>query len=148
MRMSQIKTFFKYFCPIVTIMILIVACWLSHQPGDISGRESAYLAELLGVSDAFLRSMCHYAIFLLLSMGCGVSLVLWEKSLWWLLLIFVLCWLDEASKPLIVGRHFSWLDVGKNMIGAGIGMGITGMIARIMGKRRARHERDERACGR
>lgn len=50
------KTFLKYTFPILTIIILVLAVWLSHQPGDISGRESAHLAQLLGVTDTFLRS--------------------------------------------------------------------------------------------
>lgn len=119
------KTFLKYTFPILTIIILILAVWLSHQPGDISGRESAHLAQLLGVTDTFLRSACHYMFFFLITFCCGVSLVLWEKPLWWLLLIFPLCWLDEASKPMIIGRHFSWVDVGKNAAGAGAGMLLT-----------------------
>lgn len=112
----------KYVFPIVTIIIFVLAIWLSHQPGDISGRESAHLAELLGVGDAFLRSACHYAFFFLITFCFGMSLVLWEKPVWWVLFIFVLCWLDEASKPMIIGRHFSWIDVGKNAIGALGGM--------------------------
>lgn len=116
------KTFMKYVFPIVTIIIFVLAIWLSHQPGDISGRESAHLAELLGVSDAFLRSACHYTFFFLITFCFGMSLVLWEKPVWWVLFIFVLCWLDEASKPMIIGRHFSWIDVGKNAIGALGGM--------------------------
>ena len=119
------RTFLKYTFPVAAIIILILAAWLSHQPGDISGRESAHLAQLLGVSDAFLRSACHYMFFFLLTFCCGVSLVLWEKPLWWLLLIFPLCWLDEASKPMIIGRHFSWIDVGKNAAGAAAGMLLT-----------------------
>ena len=57
------KTFLKYTFPILTIIILVLAVWLSHQPGDISGRESAHLAQLLGVTDVFLRSACHYMFF-------------------------------------------------------------------------------------
>lgn len=119
------RTFLKYAFPILTIVILVVAVWLSHQPGDISGMESSRIAALLGVSDAFLRSACHYMLFFLITVCCGVSLVLWEKPLWWLLLILPLCLLDEASKPMIAGRHFSWIDSGKNAIGAAAGMVVT-----------------------
>ena len=101
------KIFLKYAFPIVTMILLLVACWLSHQQGDISGQESAHIAQLLGVSDEFLRSACHYLLFFLFTVCCGVSLVLWEKPLGWMLLIFVFCWADEASKPMIAGRHFS-----------------------------------------
>lgn len=123
------RTFLKYAFPILTIVILIVAVWLSHQPGDISGMESSRIAALLGVSDEFLRSACHYLLFFLIIVGCGVSLVLWEKPLGWLLLILPLCVLDEATKPLIMGRHFSWIDSGKNAIGAIVGMIVTVVIS-------------------
>ena len=131
------KTFLKYAFPIVTIVILIVAVWLSHQPGDISGMERSRIAAFFGVSDEFLRSACHYMLFFLIAVCCGVSLLLWEKPLWWLLLLLPLCWLDEASKPLIMGRHFSWIDSGKNAIGAIVGMGVTLVISyvcRIIGR--------------
>lgn len=123
------RSFLKYAFPVFTMLVLAVAIWLSHQPGDISGMESSHIAALLGVSDEFLRSACHYLLFILITVGCGVSLVLWEKPLWWLFLILPLCWLDEASKPLIAGRHFSWIDSGKNAIGAMAGMIITKVIA-------------------
>ena len=128
------RVFLKYAFPIFTIMILLVAVWLSHQPGDISGMESSQIAALLGISDEFLRSACHYLLFFLITVGCGVSLMLWEKPLWWLLLILPLCWLDEASKPLIAGRHFSWIDSGKNAIGAVAGMIITRVISGLCKK--------------
>ena len=125
------RTFLKYAFPILTIVILIVAVWLSHQPGDISGMESSRIAALLGVSDEFLRSACHYLLFFLITVGCGVSLVLWEKPLGWMLLIFVFCWADEASKPMIAGRHFSWIDTGKNATGAALGMIVTLIVSII-----------------
>jgi VanZ family protein len=73
--------------------------------------------------------------FFLITFCCGVSLVLWEKPLWWLLLMLPLCWLDEASKPMISGRHFSWVDVGKNAAGAGAGMLLTIVVWVIQRKR-------------
>ena len=128
-RSLAVRAFLKYAFPILTIAIMIVAVWLSHQPGDISGLESSRIAALLGVSDEFLRSACHYLLFFLITVCCGVSLVLWEKPLGWLLLILPLCVLDEATKPLIMGRHFSWIDSGKNAIGAIVGMIVTVVIS-------------------
>ena len=46
------KIFLKYAFPIVTMILLLVACWLSHQQGDISGQESAHIAQLLGVMNS------------------------------------------------------------------------------------------------
>ncbi len=128
------RTILKYIFPVITLVILIVAVWLSHQPGDISGMESSRIAAFLGVSDTFLRSACHYVLFFLITICCGVSLVLWEKPLWWLLFILPLCWLDEASKPLIMGRHFSWIDSGKNAIGAIAGMVVTILLSFVCGR--------------
>ena len=128
------RTILKYIVPVITLVILIVAVWLSHQPGDISGMESSRIAAFLGVSDTFLRSACHYVLFFLITVCCGVSLVLWEKPLWWLLFILPLCWLDEASKPLIMGRHFSWIDSGKNAIGAIAGMVVTILLSFVCGR--------------
>lgn len=128
------RTILKYIFPVITLVILIVAVWLSHQPGDISGMESSRIAAFLGVSDTFLRSACHYVLFFLITICCGVSLVLWEKPLWWLLFILPLCWLDEASKPLIMGRHFSWIDSGKNAIGAIAGMVVTILLSFACGR--------------
>lgn len=128
------RTILKYIFPVITLVILIVAVWLSHQPGDISGMESSRIATFLGVSDTFLRSACHYVLFFLITICCGVSLVLWEKPLWWLLFILPLCWLDEASKPFIMGRHFSWIDSGKNAIGAIAGMVVTILLSFVCGR--------------
>lgn len=128
------RTILKYIFPVITLVILIAAVWLSHQPGDISGMESSRIAAFLGVSDTFLRSACHYVLFFLITICCGVSLVLWEKPLWWLLFILPLCWLDEASKPLIMGRHFSWIDSGKNAIGAIAGMVVTVLLSFVCGR--------------
>lgn len=128
------RTILKYIFPVITLVILIVAVWLSHQPGDISGMESSRIAAFLGVSDTFLRSACHYMLFFLITICCGVSLVLWEKPLWWLLFILPLCWLDEASKPFIMGRHFSWIDSGKNAIGAIAGMVVTILLSFVCGR--------------
>lgn len=128
------RTILKYIFPVITLVILIVAVWLSHQPGDISVMESSRIAAFLGVSDTFLRSACHYVLFFLITICCGVSLVLWEKPLWWMLFILPLCWLDEASKPLIMGRHFSWIDSGKNAIGAIAGMVVTILLSFVYGR--------------
>lgn len=49
--------------------------------------------------------------------------------------MFPLCWLDEASKPMIIGRHFSWVDVGKNAAGAGAGMLLTIVVWVIQRKK-------------
>ena len=96
------RTILKYIFPVITLVILIVAVWLSHQPGDISGMESSRIAAFLGVSDTFLRSACHYVLFFLITICCG--------------------------------RHFSWIDSGKNAIGAIAGMVVTILLSFVCGR--------------
>ena len=38
-------------------------------------------------------------------------------SVWLTVGTIVWVWADEATKPLVQGRHFSWLDVGGNVLG-------------------------------
>ncbi|WP_373218865.1 hypothetical protein [Ruminococcus sp. 5_1_39BFAA] len=38
-----------------------------------------------------------------------------------MLIAAVWSYVDEATKPWIQGRHFSWFDVGLNLIGTFIG---------------------------
>ena len=135
--MNRANQYLKYIFPILSLGVLLLVGYLSHQPGDVSGQESARIAEWLGVSDAFLRSMCHYVLFFLIALCFGISLMLWEKSLWWLSLILILCWLDEATKPWIMGRHFDLEDVGKNVIGAGCGIVVTVILSKLYRNRKS-----------
>ena len=40
-----------------------------------------------------------------------------NRSLRWMIAAAVWSYVDEAMKPWIQGRHFSWFDVGMNLIG-------------------------------
>ena len=48
------RSFLKYAFPVFTMLVLAVAIWLSHQPGDISGMESSHIAALLGITPTTL----------------------------------------------------------------------------------------------
>ena len=101
------------------VVVFIVECVLSHQGGEKSGEESAWLARTTGIKEGLLRGGAHVFLFSLLSVfsalgfgwiGIGVATV-WTV-------------IDEATKPLIPGRHFSVLDVGLNLIGVVVGIGL------------------------
>ena len=42
-------------------------------------------------------------------------------SLGWMIIAALWSYVDEATKPWIQGRHFSWFDVGPNLFGTFIG---------------------------
>lgn len=109
--------------------------WLSHQDGEHTSKTSLELAihmkhwfpvKDIGKLNKQLRSSAHVILFAVLTIlltgtlrsakvsaaGMAVGLIL--TALW--------AWADEATKPLIQGRHFSWFDVRLNWIGIGIGI--------------------------
>lgn len=112
---------------------LLLMTWLSHQSGPETARESEALArELrpllpgrdLETANYLLRKAAHVGVFAVLAVLVSGT---WNKleaplprwGLYGALLLW--CWVDEATKPLVPGRHFSWLDVGLN--GAGVALG-------------------------
>lgn len=81
------------------------------------------LAEILGNTElnGFLRRAGHLVVFLVLSVLVSVCLKSWGIDWWYIGIVFLWCFIDEATKPLIKGRHFAWFDVGLNVVGAVIG---------------------------
>lgn len=106
---------------------------LSHQRGEDTARVSRTMAEDLGAllpgSDretlnAALRKLAHVVVFGVLTLLTGRALHsggLAAPAPGQLAALAVWCWLDEATKPLVPGRHFSWLDVGLNLLGVALG---------------------------
>lgn len=116
----------------LTIMWFIFMTYLSHQDGEHTGRTSRKLAEELSEHICFLgadinalngklRRFAHIVVFAVLTVLLGFTLQFGELSMWWLIIAPVWSYVDEATKPLIQGRHFSWFDVGQNLIGTVIG---------------------------
>ena len=71
--------------------------------------------------------MVVFAVFTIL---LGITLRLGGYPCWGVIGVVVWSYIDEATKPLIQGRHFSWVDVGLNLIGVVIGcmvLGLTGL---------------------
>ena len=107
--------------------------WLSHQTGEETGRVSRTLAKDLHPlcrredpeqRNALLRKAAHVVVFAVLAAlgtlavqcaGAPRFLPVWYGA------VAVWCWADEATKRFVPGRHFSWLDVGLNLLGSCIG---------------------------
>ena len=104
---------------LAAVAVFIVECVLSHTPGDRSGRQSETLAKLSGVDEGLLRRLAHVFQFLVLGVltGAGFGWIGIGTAAVWAVV-------DEATKPLVPGRHFSWIDVGLNLVGVAVGVGL------------------------
>ena len=116
-----------------TILWFLFMTYLSHQDGEHTGRTSRELAEKLSFLDSDinilngrLRRLAHVVVYAVLTVLLGTTLELGGHSSW--LTAGAIVWADEATKPLVQGRHFSWLDVGRNVLGIAIGMVIAVVI--------------------
>ena len=102
---------------VAAVVWIVFMTALSHTPGEKSGAESRWLARTTGVDEAVLRRAAHVFLFLVLGLfaaeGWGWTGVA-VAAVWGLV--------DEATKVWIPGRHFSWIDVGLNLIGCVIGL--------------------------
>lgn len=101
---------------LAAVVWLIIECWLSHTPGEKSGEESAWLARTTGIKEGLLRGGAHVFFFSLLSVFSSFGFGPWA-------FVFCVVWgvADEWTKGWIRGRHFSWIDVGLNLVGVAAG---------------------------
>lgn len=113
---------------ISTILWFLFMTYLSHQDGEHTGRASRELAEHLRFLDndindlnGKLRWAAHIVVFAVFTFLLGLTLKIGGASLEWMLVATAWSYVDEATKPWIKGRHFSWLDVGLNLIGTFVG---------------------------
>lgn len=104
---------------ITAVVVFIFEVWLSHENGEKSGEESAWLARRTGIKEGLLRRAAHVVLFLGIALlaGCGYS---------WYGIAAVAVWsiVDEATKSLVPGRHCSALAIGLNLVGTAIGLGL------------------------
>ena len=113
-----------------TILWFLFMTYLSHLVGEHTGRTSRELAEKLSALDFLdsdinilnrrLRRMAHVVLYAVLAFLLGITLKLGGYSLGLMAVAVVWAWADEATKPLVQGRHFSWFDVGLNVLGIGM----------------------------
>lgn len=101
------------------VVWLGIEVWLSHTSGPRSGYQSETLAKLSGVDEVLLRRSAHVFLFLVLGAlaGAGFGWIGIGSAAVWAVV-------DELTKPLIPGRHFSWIDVGLNLAGVAVGVGL------------------------
>lgn len=102
--------------------------FLSHQDGEYTGKTSRELAEYLHFLNAdinelngMLRRIAHIVVFAVLTVLLGLTLQFGELPIGWIVIVVVWSYVDEATKPWIQGRHFSWFDVGLNLMGTFLG---------------------------
>ena len=117
---------------ILTILWFLFMTYLSHQDGEHTGRTSRELAEKLSALDFLdsdinilngrLRRLAHVVVYAVLTVLLAITLKLGGYSPWLTAGTIVWAWADEATKLLVQGRHFSWLDVGRNVLGIALGM--------------------------
>lgn len=115
-----------------TILWFLFMTYLSHQDGEHTGRTSRELVEKLSALDFLdsdinilngrLRRLAHAVVYAVLTVLLAITLKLGGHSPWLTAGTIVWAWADEATKPLVQGRHFSWSDVGRNVLGIVIGM--------------------------
>lgn len=117
-----------YIFLILTVLWFAFMTYLSHQDGEHTRRTSRELAEKLsfldidvGILNSKLRKAAHVVVFAMFTILLGITLRLGGYSRWGVIGVVLWSYIDEATKPLIQGRHFSWVDVGLNLIGVVIG---------------------------
>ena len=131
------------------VIWFVLAFFLSHQGGtgttQLSLGMTRWLVRQLNRVTGFdvsveafhilLRRSAHVIVFLVLAALVCMSLWLLSREYHqplrpWIGFLFciVFCLLDEVTKIGISGRHFSWFDVGLNVIGCLVGGGIYWLI--------------------
>lgn len=114
----------------LTILWLVFMTYLSHQDGNHTKKISRDLAEKLSFFakndimrlNSQLRHLAHIFLYAVLTMLFGTMLMFGTGQFLYLSLIVFWAWVDEATKIWIQGRHFSWGDVGLNILGFGVGL--------------------------
>ena len=101
---------------LAAVVVFIVEVLLSHTPGPASGAQSQSLSRLTHLPEPLLRRAAHVLLFAVLALLAALGFGWYGTG-------FVALWsvIDEATKPLIPGRHFSWIDVGLNLVGCALG---------------------------
>lgn len=115
-------------------LVYFMTC-LSHQDGEHTAKTSRELAEKLsfldidvGILNGKLRRAAHVAVFAVFTILLGITLRVGGYPRWAVIGVVLWSYIDEATKPLIQGWHFSWVDVGLNLIGVVIGGMVLALI--------------------
>lgn len=95
----------------------ILMTWLSHQDGDHTRRTSMFWAQIFSAKGEDEQTLQRR------------NTALRRLAPVWLALPLVWAWGDEATKPLVPGRHFAWPDVGLNLAGCLLGFAAYAVVA-------------------
>lgn len=109
---------------ILFTVVFITEVYLSHPNGKDSGVESKALSKRLHLNERLIRTGAHIGFFavliylsLFISPWISIAVILWAI-------------IDEATKPLLKNeRHFSFIDVGWNVVGIMIGVVVWWIVA-------------------
>ena len=119
----------------MTVTWFIFMTYLSHEDGEHTLATSLRLARLLTFLgddieeiNRYLRKIAHIVVFAVFTVLFCKTMELAKLPLWTMSLVYVFVILDEATKPLVKGRHFSFYDVVLNLTGALIGILIVMVI--------------------
>ena len=113
----------------LTVIWFIFMTYLSHEDGEHTSKTSLRLARLLTFLgddieeiDRYLRKIAHIVVFAVFTILYCMTVRIAELPIWTMSLVYLFTVVDEATKPLIKGRSFSWYDVILNVAGASIGV--------------------------
>ena len=113
----------------LTTISFIILFYLSHQNGEDTHETSFNLTNYLSFlsSDtetlhSNLRRYAHIILFAIFSFLYTLTFHNFHYPYYFLVFPLLYTWADEATKVFIPGRHFSWFDVGLNLIGVVIGV--------------------------
>ena len=114
---------------ILTVIWFIFMTYLSHEDGEHTSKTSLRLAKLLTFLgddikeiDRYLRKLAHIVVFAVFAILFCITLRIADFPVWTMSLVYIFTVVDEATKPLIRGRHFSIADVMLNVAGTTIGV--------------------------
>ncbi len=137
----------RFLC-VFTALWLVGMMFLSHQPGPDTAETSGVLARIItefmvhtlrvdvsvNIVHEFIRHAAHIILYMVLAVDLGI--LLRKVGVGWLWIVFLLMSLaaaDEATKPLIAGRHCELVDIGRNCLGNVLGICIVFLVRCIAG---------------
>ncbi len=81
-----------------------------------------FLGDDVDEIDRYLRKVAHIIVFAIFTILFCKTMQLAKLPIWSMSLVYVFTVLDEATKPLVKGRHFSLNDIMLNLIGTFVGI--------------------------
>ena len=118
-----------YLFIILTVIWFIFMTYLSHEDGEHTSKTSLRLAKLLTFLgddikeiDRYLRKLAHIVVFAVFAVLFCITVRIANLPVWTMSLVYIFTVIDEATKPLIKGRHFSISDVMLNVAGTTLGV--------------------------